>query len=1186
METWVARSAQFARKNAKIFTFIAFCLLLLAAPLDASGQQATVVGTVTDPVGAMIPNATITAIAVSTGLGRTATTTDAGQYVLPDLPIGLYNVKAEASGFSVEAKNGLVLNVGDRLRVDFAMKVGQTQETVTVAIPDVKLQTESGEVSDVITGQQITQLESNGRSLYSLANLTPGAASLQADFQVPTPMGGDANISFNGMRVSHNLWLLDGGEIDDRGGGGSAVVMPSEDALAEFRQLTSNYSAEYGLSSAATISSVIKSGTRHFHASGWWFGRNDAFDARNYFNPQYNANGTQNQVAKLRFNTWGFNGGGPIIFKHTDNPKTFFFYNMEWRSLIQGNNFNVGVPFTSAYGGDLSQALTSGLVTTGIHAPYVCQVSATVQAQFAGAGQALSGCTNGAPDSTKAVGFNNNTIPAPLLDGNAQTLLKAGIFPAPNSGARFVGPANAPTNVREELVRIDHTFSDRFSIFGHWISEQVSQTDLPTRWSSSNVPTVGDTFGNPSYSAVIGATYAISQRMLNETRFTYGGNRINMVPIGLSTLPSGFNSNRIFNGQTNIIPIIALSKQTGSNFSNNWNPWINKADSYGISDSVAWTKGSQQIKIGGSWQYFLKAQPLQVSTQGSFGFNGSFTGYDFADFLLGYSQSYTEAALKDTRHWDSKSYALFVQDDWRATQRLTLNLGLRWDGIPHTYEANGQMSNFYPNLYNQGAAPTFLAGNSQISPNSAGLGTSPNPILAGYQFYLNGIGIPGITPGVSKGLVANHWAAFGPRIGFAYDLTGNGQTVVRGGFGIMYERIQGNDMYQAGANVPFSSSASLNNVSLSNPKQNVQNGSLITAPPLPIVVPTVTQLNSARYQLPASYQYSFGVQRALASRSVLSLAYVGNVEHYQSDAVNTDLPPINQLPALAVSSGAYNTLLPYLGYHAILTDQDEGNSSYNSLQIELHSHLRNGLQLQGAYTFSRAIDPSTGSGGDGFDLDTVSNPYAGWSYDRGPSVFDRTHVAFVNFIYDLPLFRNSASGFLKSSLGGWQTSGIVTMESGAPLNLGVSGSTVCSFVPDCAVRPNLTGKISYPKSKATLSSGNNTMQWFDPTAFSIAPVSTGSSVSTFGDLGHNALRGPGRDNWNLALFKTFPLVEQSHIELRAEAYNVWNHTQFSANTVGGGASGGIGSSLAGTDFGKVNSAYDPRVFQFGAKIIW
>src|ERR1700733_14828176 len=384
----VARYINLLRKRAKQCSFFTFCrLLVFTLPMAAFAQQATVVGTVTDPSGAVIPETTVTATATSTGLSRSAITNASGQYVLPDLQVGTYDFKAAVSGFSTEDHSGVVLNVGDRVRIDFALKVGTASETVTVVIPTVKLQTESGEVSDVITGQQITQLESNGRSFYSLANLTPGAASLQVDFQVPTPMGGDSNVSFNGMRTGHNLWLLDGGEIDDRGGGGSSIVMPSEDAIGEFRELTSNYSAEYGLSSAATISSVIKSGTRRFHASGWWFGRNDAFDARNYFNPQYNANGTHNQIAKLRFNTWGFNGGGPVTFKHTDNPKTFFFYNMEWRSLIQGNNFNVGVPFTSAYGGDLSQALSSGLVTTGIHAPYACQVSATVQAQFAGAGQ-------------------------------------------------------------------------------------------------------------------------------------------------------------------------------------------------------------------------------------------------------------------------------------------------------------------------------------------------------------------------------------------------------------------------------------------------------------------------------------------------------------------------------------------------------------------------------------------------------------------------------------------------------------------------------------------------------------------------------------------------------------------------------------------------------------------------------
>ncbi len=1173
-----------------------FGILLALLSQTASAQTsptATIVGTVIDQSASIVPNVKITATEVSTGIAHGAETNATGQYVLPALQIGTYVVRVEAPGFKTEERKDIVLNIGDRIREDFTLQVGAAQETVTVSDTGIKLQTESGEVSNLITGQQLTQLESNGRSLYSLANQTTGASSLQMDFQVPTPMGGDSSISFNGMRISHNIFTLDGGETDDRGGGGSSIVMPSIDALDEFRQLTSNYSAQYGLSSAATIASVVKSGKRNFHASAWWFGRNDAFNARGYFNPQFNANGTHNKVAKLRFNLWGFNVGGPVALHGGGNPKTFFFYNMEWRNLIQGNNFNVGAPFTSTYGGNLSQAISSGLVAS-IHAPYDCQVSTATQAAFAAAGQPLSHCNNGSTTGGTAVAFNNNTIPTSLLNANAQTLLKAGIFPAPNSGARFVGPANAPTNVREEIVRMDHTFSEKFSIFGHYIAEQVSQTDLPTRWSGGNLPTVGDTFGNPSYSAVVGATYAISSTLLNESHFTYGGNRINMLPIGLSTIPSGFSSNRIFNGQTTVPPNIALNSQTGSNFNNNWNPWINSADSYGISDDLSWMKGRHQFKFGVSWLYFLKAQPLQVSTQGAFGFNGNFTGYDFADFLLGFSNSYTESALKDTRHWDSQSWGLYVQDDWRATPRLTLNLGLRWDGIPHTYEANHQHANFYPNLYNPANAPVFVTGNAnQISPSSPGLGVSPNPTLQGYQFYLNGIGIGGVTPGAPNGLVDNHWLTFGPRIGFAYDVSGLGKTILRGGFGIMYERIQGNDMYQSGANVPFSSSVTLNNVSLTNPHQNVQNGSVITAPPLPIVVPSITALNNQKYKPPMSYQYSLGVQQSLASQTMLSMTYVGNVNRYQSDGVNINLPPYSQLTSLVASSGSYNTALPYLGYHAIVMDQNEANSDYNSLQVQLSSKLRNQLTANVGYTYSKAMDATTGTGGDGLDLDTVSNPYLGWTYDRGPSIFDRTHVAFANFIYTMPFFTKSSNSLMRVGLGGWQLSGIVSMQTGAPVNLGVSNgnsafnisSSVCSVVPNCAVRPNLTGRISYPKSRTTLSSGNNTKQWFDPTAFAPAFL-PGTTYSTFGNLAHNALRAPGRDNWNMALYKHFNFAEHHYIELRAESYNTWNHTQFSASTVGGGASSGLGSSLNGTDFGKISSAFDPRVFQFGAKVIW
>lgn len=1160
-----------------------------------TSPTAAIVGTITDPTGLPAADVKITAVELSTGIQHSAVSNAAGQYVLPALQIGNYVLRAAASGFKTGEKTGIVLNIGDRIRADFALEVGAAQETVTVTDTGVRLQTDTGEVSNVITGRQITQLESNGRSLYSLSNLTTGASSLQSDFQVPTPMGGDSNVSFNGMRSSHNIYLLDGGEINDRGGGGSAIVMPSEDALAEFRQLTSNYSAQYGLSSAATITSVVKSGTKNFHASAWWFGRNNAFDARNFFNPQFNANGTHNQMSKLRFNLWGFNGGGPVAFHGGGNPKTFFFYNMEWRKLIQGNNFNVGVPYRGSYAGDLTQAVTTGLASN-VHAPYDCQVSTAVQSAFAASGQELSHCVNGSTTGGIPVAFRNNAIPTSLLDANAQTLLKAGIFPAPNSGARFVGPANAPTDVREEIVRIDHTFNDKFSIYGHYIAEQVTQTDYPTRWSGANLPTVGDTFGNPSYSGVVGATYAITKNLLNEARFTYGGNRIQILPLGLSNLPSGFASNRIFTSQTSIIPTIALNSQTGANFNNNWSPWINSADSYGVSDNVSWTKGNHQFKVGASWMYFVKAQPLQVSTQGTFNFNGSYTGYDFADFLLGFSNEYSEAALKDTRHWNSVSWGVYFQDDWRVSSKLTLNLGLRWDGVPHTYEVNKQHSNFYPDLYNQANAPVFLAGtgNTQISPSSPGLGSSPNAELQGYQFYMNGIGIGGVTPGVPRGLVKNQWIALGPRIGFAYDVNGNSSTVVRGGFGIMYERIQGNDMYQSGANIPFSSSVTLNNVSLSNPHRNVQSGGVITAPPLPIVAPTITALNSNKYRLPMSYQYSLGIQQALARQTMFSISYVGNVNRFQSNSVNVNLPPYAQLAALTSNNAPYNLLVPYRGYHAIQMDQDEANSSYNSLQTSLNSTLQSGLQAQVGYTFSKAKDATTGTGGNGFDLNSVSNPYAGWRYDMGPSVFDRTHVLFADFIYDAPLFRRSQNMLLKSAFGNWQLSGIVTMQTGAPLNLGVStgsqsfniSNNVCNVVPNCSVRPNVNGPISYPKKKTTLSSGNNSVQWFDPSPFSPSILPGTSSVATFGNLGHNALRGPGRHNWNLALFKQFVFGEQHHIELRAESYNVFNHTQFSANTVGGGASGGIGSSVNGTDFGKINSAYDPRTFQFGAKVVW
>jgi hypothetical protein len=1145
-------------------------VFLLVTALSALGQEATIVGTVTDPSGAAVPNVAITITHVETAEKRSSVTNDSGQYVVSALPIGHYNIGTKASGFGPVDKFNIVLNVNDRTRVDFTLKVGTTQENVTVEANAVAVQTDSSDVSSVMTGQQVAELGTNGRSVYSLYALAPGASGIQADLVIPTPVSGDNNVSVNGQRAGHNLQMLDGSENLDRGGTG-ASVMPSIDAIAEFRSLDSNYSAEYGLTSAATLTNVIKSGGKQFHASAWEFGRNDALDARNYFNP------VPSPVAELRFNVYGFNAGGQVpLWK--DHP-TFFFYNMEWRSIVQGGLTNQTVPLASEYP-------DAGGPGTGVVVPSTLpNGKSSIITVPTGIVSLFTNCPGGLPPAGIVPGqpFPNNTIPDCMLDSNAQALLAAGIFPKPTSGAQFIGGNNSPTTVREEIARVDHQFTSKFSVFGHWVSEQVSQTYGTTQWSDDNVPTVSDVFGNPSYSAVVHTTYVISPTLLNEVAFNYNGNRINIIPQGLVKAPSDFTFNRLFTGPNlgDRIPGVYLNGTTGSTYTSNWTPWTNAANDYQLRDDLSWTKGAHQLKFGFSWALYKKVQTYFADTQGTFRFNGSYTGNDFADFALGDAAQYEEDAVQSAGHWNNVSWAAYVQDNWRISHRLTLNLGLRWDGAPHTYEANQQSANFYPNLYNRAEAATFdTAGNICSGPAdpgctaaSPGLGTSANPILAGLQFYTNGIGIGGVG-GIPKGLANNYWRAFGPRIGLAYDVTGQGKTVVRGGFGILYDRIQGNDMYNGATNTPFDASPTLHNVSLSNPGFDIQTGNTITSAALPVLPVGITGI-ALNYHPPTNYQYSIGVQQALGTRAVLAISYVGSEARYLNDYRAINLPSIADLPALVANNGAgLNTdpTLTYPGFGGIRLSEDEGNSHYNSLQVDLHGNVRRDLQLQFGYTLARAIDAST-SNGSGGDLNNVTNPYAGWKYDSGPSVFDRTSVAFVNYVYQLPFFKASNNHLLTATLGGWELSGIVTVETGAPLNIGLNGENASSVLANTSNRPDVNGSISYPKKVG---------EWFDPSNFSTPACLTGADC--YGTLGHDVIRGPGRDNWNLSLNKNFLLSEArgSRIEFRAESYNTWNHTQFKGDYNNGGISSNFGSG----NFGAVTGAYDPRVFQLGLKLIF
>lgn len=1115
---------------------LVFVLSLLASSA-ALAQTATILGTVTDPSGSVVPNASVTIINTGTNAQRILQTNTSGNYIAPELPIGNYSVRTEASGFKRYERTGIKIDSNDVVRVDATMEVGNVSESVTVAADAVKVESDSSEVSDLISGRQVGELAINGRHMAALAILTPGASSDLPDFNLPVSVNGSTNISFNGQREEHNVWMIDGGENYDRGCGGCVTMMPSVDAIAEFKTLTSNAPGDFGIGSGGTINMAIKSGTRDFHGEVYEFFRNDAMDANNFF-----ANLAGAPAPELRYNIYGWNLGGPVFIPkvyNRDRRKTFFFWSQEWRKFVVGTQIYATAIPQAERDGDFS-ALSTPITVPKTNDP-------TQNAKYASLG-----LTPGQP-------FPGNKIPASVIDPNAELFLNSGAMPVPNApDNHYSGSKGAPTDVPETLLRFDHYFSDKLSIMGHYIHDNTDQVVTPSLWSNATYPTLSTNFKNPSWSGVVHLTETINPNLLNEVAFNLNGNWIDLTPVGVYQQPAGWSATQLFhNNALNRLPTINIGGSYGVWYDPASWPWRNAAWDKQVRDDVSWTKGRHNMKFGGQFMRYSKNQDIFGDTQGNYGFDGSFTGNAMADFLLGYAKTYNQLDLEDRTHTRTSTGSFYFTDNWRATSRLTLNLGARWEIIPHAYDVQNRLSNFYPNLYDPSKAPTFNSDGS-LNTSSPGFTTVPNVPLSNIPFYLNGVVIAG-QDGTSRGMVQNQWGSVGPRVGFAYDLTGKSKTILRGGYGMFFERVQGNDVYNMGPNTPFGFSPNLTSVNFSNPNVSVLNGQAATVPIYPA---SIVALAYSDYKLPTSAQWNLGIQHQVAQGAVLGVAYVGNADYHQRDEREINPLSLSDPNRLGVVQGLYNANLdrPYLGYSNILLGETASNTHYESLQVNFQMVNQHGLTFQAAYTWSHSLGVSPGGGG---DFNTVSDPYNRY-YDYGPTGLDRRQNLTLNYIYDLPVYRDQ-KGLRGSLLGGWEISGITLIESGLPLNptmstdiLGLGGNTTD--------RPNANGPLTYPQSVT---------EWFNTAAFS-APATL-----AFGNAQEGAIRGPGRVNFNLSMFKLFSMPFPgsdvgSKLRFGAEFYNAFNHTQFHD----------VNTSFGSSTFGQVTDTYDPRVIELSLKYMF
>jgi hypothetical protein len=1145
-------------KTARMISCLTLLCISLAVQVSAQVNNASLTGLVTDSAGAVVPNASVMVKNKATDLESVATTDSSGYYTFASLPVGTYTVTIELPGFKKAVRENISLEVGQKARIDTSLEVGAVSETVVVGSAPQLLTTQEATTGGVIENRMVAQLPLSGRNWDDLVALVPG---VQAD-RYTEEGGGTANgrtggANVHGVRSLQNNYVLDG--VDNNSISENVqelttqVARPSVDSIQEFKVSTNPYSAENGRSPGALISVTTKSGGNEFHGTLYEFHRNRVFDANNFFNNRAGVTKPKNIQ-----NQFGGNFGGPVTLPRfgEGGPSTwsgknslFFFFNYEGTRIRKGVTRLGNVPMPNEIRGDFSAAAGTANRIPGGYAKIFDRVGdcrAKVPSAFAADGS-----------------FINNIIPTQCLDPVAQKVLSLvpGANTAPpgqlnlsnfirNPGITddtdsFTGRVDWQANAKNSFF-VRYTNSDRFRYLPGIFGGIVDGTG-----SSAN----GRLFMK-GQSAAIGWTRTLNSRMINEFRLGWGRNNsvATQDPFGLNTLAElgfkGVQDSPLYSGG---IPGITISARGGttqpggqSGFdrlgSPDFLPKSQRTNQFQWTDTVSLSSGVHSMKFGADIRGPMRNIYLDVpGLRGSFNFDGNRTGIGMADFLLGYPSAaqLTNLAVVDQR---LKMFSGFYQDDWRVTQKLTLNLGIRYDYATWPYEGKDRMTNFDP--------------------------------VTGLRFT------PANSP-VGKSLVKPDKNNFAPRVGLAYQLTP--KTVVRAGYGrffMLFERAGSED--QLALNLPFLVNnvvGAANNNSTAN-NIRLQTGFNLSLDPNAVNAITV-RLRAVNPEAvdPSVDQWNLGIQRLLPGNMVATLDYVGTKGTHLSTLRSLNQPLLNANGTImnAVINGTLQPVLPYPTLGPVEYRDNGGNSIYHGGELTVEKRFSQGLSFRGAYTYSKSIDESQehlASGGTG----SFTQNNRDLRERRGPSDFDVRHRFVASYIYELPFGKGRSylnSGALSEILGGWRISGLANIRSGRPFTARAGGndtiiggprSAGVSAFADCLRDGSLSG------SSRTID------RWFDPTAYAVPSAlnpTTNSVQPRLGNCGRNTLRGPGITNFDFSLARSFAYFgEGRDLELRWEVFNMLNTPQFGLPE----------RNISSTAVGRITSlAGDPRVMQLALK---